>query len=226
MLNCCFDKQKEKAVAEFKGLQDATSAFQHLRNSSIVPINFVEISFFMAKYECVVQKISAQSPNGQWEQLLTRPFFEFDTWFASLYAISDSLRATDNCLCDVNHSRATQRLLRVAVDIFRISQFLQNNLDGGPTARNVQRLLDEDKAVRTLLNAAKAVNEVLHAYAKDEISLSSVEFDFGLRSIHFIKNHLILFDHHSPFLFTSLAQFAEKEMENEMKLKLVALIAD
>lgn len=226
MLNCCSVKQKEKAVTEFKNLHDATSAFQHLKNSSIVPTSFVEISIFMAKYECVVQRISVQSPNGSWEQLLARPFYDFDNCFANLHVISNILPATENCLCAVNHSRATQTLLRVAVDIFCISRFLQNNLDGRPHAGNIQRLLDEDKAVRTLLNAAQAINEVLHAYADDEILLSSIQLDFSLRSIHFIKNHLLLFDHHSAFIFTSLPELTKKEMDNEMELKLVALIAE
>lgn len=138
------------------------------------------------------------------------------------------LPATYNyeCSCDVKYSKTTQKLMRVAIDIFGISRNLQWILEDPPTDRNFQQILDENEAVGTLLDAAQTINEVLHAYADDEISLSLVEFDFGLRSIHFIKNHLIHFDHLSSFLFTSLPKLITKRLNYEMKLKLVAVIAE
>lgn len=232
-LNCRkSEQQKKQAEIEMYRMQqmsliqsDTTSVIPHLNNSVSKEFgDFDEASILLTQNVCAIQKIIIDhSTNGQWENLLTQPFYEFGTWYASFNLTVKTMSAASNCSCD---SKTTHSLLKVAIDIFGISWKQQSILEGRPIGGNIERLLEEDNTVQVLTNAANIINDSLHAYVNNELTLSANEFDFCLRCIAFIKIHLILFDCYSSILFTSLPRIVAKPMNNDLKLKLATLLAE
>lgn len=178
---------------------------------------------------CLVEQLTTGcSSDVHWLDLLTKPFHALGSWYTNLDLNTNFLPIEHKCLCNVKHSGTTQTLVKVAIYLFGVSWKLQNNLKQFRlTNGNAQHIHDEHKAMETLLDAAKIINSLLGDYVDDVIPLETYEFDFCLRAISFIEDHLILFDYYNEFYtFWPLSGLIKKQLDNESKLKLATLLIE
>lgn len=254
---CCYEEATadriEQRCIEFidrnsEHLDDFQTPVEYFRGQTVKPPKLPDvIEMTTVLHRCAVQwkTVPVRFLNRLIEQLLdepshckckrlqfllAQPFNQIDAW---LEHEEIENFATGNCVGhskNINEQNAVT-LLRLAIDIFKISKTLQQlkcrNNENSLIGCTFERLKNENTLIATLRNAGKKIDEMLLSVTdkKHKMTLNEVQMAFCFRSIHFIKGRLTLFNGTSSYIFTSLHKLIEMPLRGILRMNLLIILA-